>query len=252
LIQDTRLNTKQKLEWILRYKNGWSYLPYSYDDTPGLPRVTQFQLFILFTVFGRKFQRARAAQKRDDQRFIKGLKFLMEKKDPRLDEWRDSSGPRRLSSRLSRRIEDRSNESVNHGPLTVIFDNVDPKVIRMSKALTWDSRTNFSESYGPSVINLGHNVLDDDEVTGRRGDSSEGRSRDYSSPRKLGDFFNGSDEGPCNFTSTSTPGSHSPRRTRGTSKASLRYRTPKRNFEKGKDDGSLEILEDGKKRDDNS
>jgi len=139
LIQDTRLNTKQKLEWILRYKNGWSYLPYSYDDTPGLPRVTQFQLFILFTVFGRKFQRARAAQKRDDQRFIKGLKFLMEKKDPRLDEWRDSSGPRRLSSRLSRRIEDRSNESVNHGPLTVIFDNVDPKVIRMSKGTSTSS-----------------------------------------------------------------------------------------------------------------
>jgi len=79
LIHDTQINSKYKLEQILHYDHGWAYLPFSYDHTPGLPRISQFKLFVLFAVFGRKFQRARSAQKRRDRAFLKALKVLGKK-----------------------------------------------------------------------------------------------------------------------------------------------------------------------------
>jgi len=220
LIQDTQINTKQKLEQILRYKNGWCYLPFSYDDTPGLPRVTQFKLFVLFTVFGRKFQRYRSAKKRDDQAFIKGLKILMEKKDLRGNDGLGISTPRRFGSKGGGGNSRSRSEPVNYGPLKLITDNADPKVIRMSNtpgASTPHPRMNISESNGPSVINLGLSILDSDEVSSKRVDSPQRRGslRDYSSPRKLADFFNISDgEVPYQLLPTSTSGSHRLRRGR--------------------------------------
>jgi len=76
LTTDSQINSREKLEQILRYNGGWAYLPFSYDSTPGLPRITQFKLFVLFALFGRRLQHERSAKKRRDQQFIKQLKEL--------------------------------------------------------------------------------------------------------------------------------------------------------------------------------
>jgi len=76
ILYNIRLDSKYKLEQILCYPNGWSYLPFAYDWTPGLPRITQFKLFVLFSIFGRRFQSIRSAQKRQKREFFQNLGHL--------------------------------------------------------------------------------------------------------------------------------------------------------------------------------
>jgi len=56
---DNRLNTKIKVEEILFLENGWGYLPYSTRPLGRYPRVAQFKLFVLFSIFGRNYQKKR-------------------------------------------------------------------------------------------------------------------------------------------------------------------------------------------------
>jgi len=52
-----RLDTKLKVEEVLRYDNGWSFLPFADHHEPDFPRITQFNLFVLFAIFGRNYQK---------------------------------------------------------------------------------------------------------------------------------------------------------------------------------------------------
>jgi len=72
-----QLNTRLKMEQILRFDTGWAYLPFAEEHTPGLPRISQFKLFVLFGLFGRKYQRLRRAHKRREMRFKSDLGNLV-------------------------------------------------------------------------------------------------------------------------------------------------------------------------------
>jgi len=48
------LDSEERIQQILRF-NHWAYLPYSKDYRPGIPRLTQFKLFVLFAMFGRRY-----------------------------------------------------------------------------------------------------------------------------------------------------------------------------------------------------
>jgi hypothetical protein len=56
LDRDNKLNTKQKMEEVLRYENGWGFLPFADNHDPDYPRITQFNMFVLFAIFGRNYQ----------------------------------------------------------------------------------------------------------------------------------------------------------------------------------------------------
>jgi len=57
LESNVRLDTKQKVEEVLRYDNGWGFLPFADHHEPNFPRITQFNLFVLFAIFGRNYQK---------------------------------------------------------------------------------------------------------------------------------------------------------------------------------------------------
>merc|ERR1719193_1842977 len=59
LAYSNQLNTKTKIEQILHFKNGWAYLPYAEHSNADLPRISQFKLYVLFSIYGRVFKRKR-------------------------------------------------------------------------------------------------------------------------------------------------------------------------------------------------
>jgi len=68
------ISTRRQLEQVLGYTtSGWSYLPFSYIDIEGYPKVSQFKLFVLFGIYGRTHQRERKAYKRQQKKFSKSL-----------------------------------------------------------------------------------------------------------------------------------------------------------------------------------
>jgi len=111
LLYNIRLNSKDKLEQILCYPNGWSYLPFAYDWTPGLPRLTQFKLFILFGVYGRRFQNYRSAQKKQKLEFFQSLSNL--EKENELVSPNEAGNPLSRESKI-RRNRSRSEPSRNY------------------------------------------------------------------------------------------------------------------------------------------
>lgn len=48
------LDSEERIQQILRFNN-WAFLPYCRDYRPGIPRLTQFKLFVLFAMFGRRY-----------------------------------------------------------------------------------------------------------------------------------------------------------------------------------------------------
>jgi len=64
LAYSNQLNTKTKIEQILHFKNGWAYLPYAEHSNADLPRITQFKLYVLFSIYGRVFKRKREELRR--------------------------------------------------------------------------------------------------------------------------------------------------------------------------------------------
>eukprot|EP00495_Collosphaeridae_sp_1-RS-2012_P008242 TRINITY_DN8175_c0_g2_i1.p1 TRINITY_DN8175_c0_g2~~TRINITY_DN8175_c0_g2_i1.p1 ORF type:complete len:256 (-),score=21.71 TRINITY_DN8175_c0_g2_i1:435-1202(-) len=79
-----RINSKTKLEQVLKYNNGYWYLPFAQKFVPGLPRMSQFKLFVLYGIFGKKYQTILKAQRKYDQQFRRELNtLLMRKQGPR-------------------------------------------------------------------------------------------------------------------------------------------------------------------------
>lgn len=78
---DCQLNTKTKIEQILKYYSGWAYLPFAKHQIADLPRVSQFKLFTLFSIYGRKFQKKRIEHMKQDEKFFAGLQKLSDNRD---------------------------------------------------------------------------------------------------------------------------------------------------------------------------
>jgi len=64
LEDEVNLSSKQKIENVLLFKNGWVYLPYSTEDIVGIARLTQYKLFVLFGIFGKKIKRIMSRKKK--------------------------------------------------------------------------------------------------------------------------------------------------------------------------------------------
>lgn len=50
--QNTALSSRKKTLQILKYPSGWSSLPFAWDGIVGLPRMSQFKLFVLYGIYG--------------------------------------------------------------------------------------------------------------------------------------------------------------------------------------------------------
>jgi len=74
-----RINSDEKLKQLLSLNTGWNYLPHAEEERPGLPRTSQFKLFVLYTIFGRSFQRNKKAMFRRGIKFEKDLDLIMPK-----------------------------------------------------------------------------------------------------------------------------------------------------------------------------
>jgi len=64
------LTSKRKLEQILKFENGWLSLPFACDSGPDVPKISQFSLFTLYGIFGKRYRSVFEARKR----YIKSLK----------------------------------------------------------------------------------------------------------------------------------------------------------------------------------
>jgi len=74
-----RINSEEKLKQLLSLNTGWNYLPHAEEEKPGLPRTSQFKLFVLYTIFGRSFQRNKKAMFKRGIKFEKDLDLIMPK-----------------------------------------------------------------------------------------------------------------------------------------------------------------------------
>lgn len=54
---DNNFNSKDKIERALLSVNGWSYLPFLKRNTVDCNKLSQFKLFVLFGVFGKKIKK---------------------------------------------------------------------------------------------------------------------------------------------------------------------------------------------------
>lgn len=72
-----RINSDEKLKQLLSLNTGWNYLPHAEEEKPGLPRTSQFKLFVLYTIFGRSFQRNKKAMFKRGIKFEKDLDLIM-------------------------------------------------------------------------------------------------------------------------------------------------------------------------------
>jgi len=79
---DCQLNTRKKIEQVLQYYNGWSYMPFAKHQVAYLPRISQFKLFTLFAIYGRVFQRKRIEHMKQDEKFFAGLKKISQNRHP--------------------------------------------------------------------------------------------------------------------------------------------------------------------------
>jgi len=59
-----RLNSKTKLEQILKLKSGWYGLPFATEHIVGVPRISQFKLYALHELYGRRFRNIHKARKK--------------------------------------------------------------------------------------------------------------------------------------------------------------------------------------------
>jgi len=167
LMNDSQINSKYKLEQILRYENGWAYLPHSYDHTPSLPRVSQFKLFVLFSLFGRKFQHERSAQKRKDRQFLRALKALER------ELLNTSATVGQINAH--RRVKRDTNEAIS---------NIDSEIRSLPISSSFGFKRYFSSGSMSSSLRRGVSI----KFTGISSrDSVSGE--DYRTPRKLEEFF---------------------------------------------------------------
>jgi len=58
-----QINTKKRLQNILAVENGWSVLPYAPDHIPDRPRISQFKLWALHGIYGKRFSCVTKARK---------------------------------------------------------------------------------------------------------------------------------------------------------------------------------------------
>jgi len=72
-----RINSDEKLKQLLSLNTGWNYMPHAEEEKPGVPRTSQFKLFVLYTIFGRSFQRNKKAMFRRGIKFEKDLDLIM-------------------------------------------------------------------------------------------------------------------------------------------------------------------------------
>jgi len=163
LMNDSQINSKYKLEQILHYENGWAYLPHSYDHTPSLPRISQFKLFVLFSLFGRKFQHERSAQMRKDRQFLRALKALER-------ELMDTSATVRQNN-ARRRVKREAGEAI---------PNSDSEMRPLPTSSSFRLKRYFSSSYPRRGVSI--------KFTGISSQNSVS-GEDYRSPRKLEEFF---------------------------------------------------------------
>jgi len=73
------LTSKRKLEQILKFENGWLSLPFACDSGPDVPKISQFSLYTLYGVFGKRYRSICKARRRY-------IKSTMDWK-PRREEW---------------------------------------------------------------------------------------------------------------------------------------------------------------------
>jgi len=81
LTSETNLNSRRKVEQIL-IKSGWWTLPFARRYSVGIPRVSQFKLFVLYGVFGKRYQNFLKA----DRRYKNEIKY-----DPNPVPWESGS-----------------------------------------------------------------------------------------------------------------------------------------------------------------
>jgi len=58
------LSSKKKTMQILKFSNGWSSLPFAWDGLVGLPRMSQFKLFVLYAIYGKSHRNVFKAERR--------------------------------------------------------------------------------------------------------------------------------------------------------------------------------------------
>jgi len=58
-----QINTKKRLQTILAVENGWSVLPYAKDHISDKPRISQFKLWALHGIYGKRFSCVTKARK---------------------------------------------------------------------------------------------------------------------------------------------------------------------------------------------
>jgi len=61
---DNKLDTKNKVQQILTRMNGWSALPFADNETLGKPRISQFKLYTLYGLYGRKLRYWKKARRK--------------------------------------------------------------------------------------------------------------------------------------------------------------------------------------------
>jgi len=61
---DSNLTSKQKIENLLLSDHGWDYLPFAREDKVGFTRLSQYKLFVLFGIFGRKLKKIMDGKKK--------------------------------------------------------------------------------------------------------------------------------------------------------------------------------------------
>jgi hypothetical protein len=59
-----RLSSRKKIQQILSKERGWNVLPFAPDKIVDRPKLTQFKLYVLYELYGRKFRRVTKARRK--------------------------------------------------------------------------------------------------------------------------------------------------------------------------------------------
>jgi hypothetical protein len=59
-----KLNSKEKVQQMLSLQDGWGGLPFAPDQLTDRPRISQFKLYVIYELYGRRFRCVKKARKR--------------------------------------------------------------------------------------------------------------------------------------------------------------------------------------------
>jgi len=152
---DANLASKQKIENVILFNTGWAYLPYSTEDVVGIARLTQYKLFVLFGIFGKKIKKIRSQKQKQSQNLKSALQILKQKPS--------RSRPRTIKIVDYSDVEDNNHDfSAPKRSSSVNFMN------RVSDSPIVRSRAHTRRSSGGTTVSF--------------------MGEDYGSPRKLVEF----------------------------------------------------------------